>query len=64
MPPWAIDLVSSGINKDRSTFCVIPSPLHSGQAPKGALNENNVSESFVSKIAKPSLNLSAVSNES
>ena len=40
MPPWAIDLVSSGINKDRSTFCVIPSPLHSGQAPKGALNEN------------------------
>ena len=46
MPPWAIDMVSSGINKDRSTFCVIPSPLHSGQAPKGALNENNLGSSL------------------
>ena len=46
MPPWAIDFVSSGINKDRSTFCVIPSPLHSGQAPNGALNENNFGSSF------------------
>ena len=42
IPPSKIEMSSSKISLFSSTSNFFPIPLHSGQAPKGALKENNL----------------------
>ena len=42
-----------GTNKDGSASLFMPSPLHSGQQPKGELKENNLGSSL--GIEKPQI---------
>ena len=43
--PSTRDLLGSGINKSLLIWSFVPKPLHSSQAPYGALNENNLGSS-------------------
>ena len=43
--PSLIEIESSGITKSESTSSLLPSPVHSGQAPNGELNEKDLGSS-------------------
>ena len=40
-----MDLLGSGISNSSLIFCLVPKPLHSSQAPYGALNEKSLGSS-------------------